>query len=185
MPLRGWGTWRRDNGLRGRSSPVRKPRNEKNNPINSPEFIEGTEVGDVEGHSLQGRRGRLRFRGSGRDGRRAFPQGVGARKGRTWDDGNPQGCNGKNAETDPRRKGGIGEMQGPGLRPGPLPADVPGNRPVTDPTGGPQNGGSQRRGVCAPPGIAVGNPPVARFGGDQDPFRRLEEIPRLIRKVFL
>src|SRR3990170_1144730 len=135
MPLRGWGTWRRDNGLRGRSAPVRKPRNEKNNPINSPEFIEGTEVGDVEGHSLQGRRCRLRFRGSGRDGRRAFPQGVGARKGRTWDDGNPQGCNGKNAETDPRRKGGIGEMQGPGLRPGPLPADVPGKRPVTDPAG--------------------------------------------------
>lgn len=26
-------------------------------------------------------------------------------------------------------------MQGPGLRPGPLPADVPGKRPVTDPAG--------------------------------------------------
>src|SRR4030065_2450568 len=89
MPLRGWGTWRRDNGLRGRSAPVRKPRNEKNNPINSPEFIEGTEVGDVEGHSLQGRRCRLRFRGSGRSGRRIFSQGVGARQGRKWDDGKP------------------------------------------------------------------------------------------------
>jgi hypothetical protein len=40
---------------------------------------------------------RLRFRGSGRDGRRAFPQGVGTRKGRTRDDGNPL--------TDPARSG--------------------------------------------------------------------------------